>query len=97
LLRHELKLTAIPRGTGASDTNYRNYKFDGDGERRLTEWMRASLEVAAFASRDYGALEDELIAELRPVLCLKGWRNPQAPEIKAARTRCVEEARQTQR
>jgi len=40
-------------------------------------------------------LEQELIAWLEPVLCLKGWPNSQAAAIKALRADCVAEARRT--
>lgn len=97
LLKDELNLIAVPRGTGKSESNYRNYKFEGHGENRLTDWMRTKLEVAAIAATGYATLEDGLINELHPVLCLTGWPNPNSPDIKGARKRCVEEARQSKR
>jgi hypothetical protein len=97
LLRDELDLEPVQRGTGDSESNFRNYRFEDDGESRLTDWMRTNLEVAAIAATDYATLEDALITDLQPVLCLKGWPNPKAAEIKSARKRCVEEARQKSR
>jgi hypothetical protein len=97
LLRVKLDLKPVPRGTSASESNYRNYKFEDDGESRLTDWMRTNLEVAAIAATDYAMLEDALITDLQPVLCLKGWPNPNAAEIKSARKRCVEAARRKSR
>jgi hypothetical protein len=98
LMKGPLELMAIPRGTGTSDTNYRNYRFTEEGEQRLSAWMRDHLEVGiAEIPGVYGRAEEELIAWLEPVLCLKGWPNPQAPAIKALRAACVVEARRTVR
>ncbi len=36
LLKGDLNLTALPRSAGASKTNVQNYKFDPEGEKRLT-------------------------------------------------------------
>jgi hypothetical protein len=97
LLKDVLDLTAIPRGTGASDTNYRNYRFEGAGESRLMEWMKENLEIAVLPAAEYDDLETRLIAEVQPALCLKGWANPHAATIKASRKQCVEEARRIPR
>ena len=94
LLKDELGLRAQPRGTGASDSNYRCYRFDDSGEQRLSSWMHAELRVAAEPHRDPAAIERELIALACPPLNLTGWKNPNAVEIKALRKACVEEARQ---
>jgi hypothetical protein len=93
ILKEELGLRARPRGTGASETNFRNYRFDNEGERRLSEWMRRSLLVGVQAVPEPKALEDELITVARPPLNLKGWANPEAAGIKALRKACVNEAR----
>ena len=96
LLKDELGLTAIPRGTGSSDTNYRNYRFTEVGEKALSEWMAEHLQlgVAEVPGKSVW-LEQELITWLQPVLCLKGWPNSQAAAIKALRAECVAEARRT--
>lgn len=93
LLKNELELKAVPRGTGSSPTNYQNYRFTADGEERLTDWMRESLKIGICPVKDnYKSMEKELIAYLKPVLCLKGWPNPNAGFIKDLRKKCVEEA-----
>ena len=94
LLKTELGLTAIPRGTGSSETNYLNYRFAEGGEKALSKWMAEHLElgVAEVVGRSV-RLEQELIAWLQPVLCLKGWPNSQAAAIKVLRAECVAEAR----
>jgi hypothetical protein len=97
LLKDQLDLVVIPRGTGASDTNYRNYRFENEGESRLSEWMRAHLLVGVHPVDDPRALERELIGLARPPLNLTGWANSDAAEIKALRKACVEEARRTRR
>lgn len=98
LLKKELRLTAIPRGTGSSKSNYQNYRFTDDGEERLSTWMKSNLEIAVFVYEDdFEALEKELIQELKPILCLKGWANPSAEFIKGLRKNCVEEASKIER
>lgn len=93
LLKHDLRLDARPRGRGASETNYRNYRFDDDGEQRLSAWMHDHLRVAVHAVADPKLVEDELIPLARPPLNLKGWANPEARMIKDLRKVCVDEAR----
>jgi hypothetical protein len=97
LLKEELALTAIPRGTGASDTNYRNYRFADQGEQRLSQWMTTHLRVGVHAISDPAEIERELISLACPPLNLTGWANPAAADIKALRKACVEEARQNAR
>jgi epoxide hydrolase-like predicted phosphatase len=98
ILKEDLELTAIPRGTGPSETNYRNYRFTDEGEIELTGWMRSNLEVGVAAvGKDYERVEEELIRLLKPVLCLKGWPNPERARIKDLRQKCVIEARLTVR
>lgn len=97
LLREELNLAPRPRGTGASDTNYRCYRFDDSGEQRLSKWMQEHLHVAVQAVADPKELEAQLIALACPPLNLTLWRNPDAPAIKAARKACVEAARAERR
>jgi hypothetical protein len=93
LLKDELHLRAQPRGTGASETNYRNYRFDDDGEAALSRWMREHLRVAVHPCTDPDEIETDLIAAACPPLNLTKWANPHAVEIKALRRLCVEEAR----
>ena len=94
VLKSELDLHPRPRGTGASDTNFRNYRFDDKGERQLSEWMRRSLLVAVQPVADPNAVEDALISLACPPLNLKGWANPEAAHIKSLRKACVTEARE---
>jgi hypothetical protein len=93
LLKDELLLAARPRGTGTSKTNYTNYRFDEEGERRLTDWMREHLRVAAYAIANVPKVESELIGLACPPLNLTGWDNPDRAEIKRLRKQCAEEAR----
>ncbi|MGD8414701.1 MAG: hypothetical protein PVF33_10735, partial [Candidatus Latescibacterota bacterium] len=94
ILRDQLRLTAVPRSGGESESNVRSYKFDPDGETRLTSWMTENLEVGVCpVSRDhYEEVEKDLIAALEPVLNLTGWHNPVRNEIKRLRKRCADEA-----
>lgn len=93
ILKDELGLRALPRSAGSSKSNVRCYRFDEKGEAALTEWMRGNLLIAQVeVEGDVATREDELITELQPPLNLKGWSNPQAPQVKALRAACVREA-----
>lgn len=93
ILKEDLNLRALPRSSGASKSNVRCYRFDEKGEAALTEWMRSNLLVAqAEVDGHVAAAEHELIIKLQPPLNLKGWPNPQAPNVKALRSACVREA-----
>jgi hypothetical protein len=98
ILKNELHLTAIPRGKENSASNYTQYRFEQDGEERLTAWMKDNLEVGVRpVDEDFEAAEKILISELRPILCLKGWPNPLKKLIKDMRKTCANEARQVRR
>lgn len=97
LMIEELQLKPQPRGTGASETNYRNYRFDDAGEERLSRWMEANLRVGVHAVPEPRQVETELIALACPPLNLTHWANPQASTIKCARKACVEAARAAER
>ena len=86
LHKSALRLTAEPRSPGRSPTNYKNYRFGGDGEMRLSAWMRRSLICAIFAfAGDSRILEKRLIKKNEPPLNLTDWRNPQEAQIQALR------------
>ena len=93
LLRDTLALTPRPRGSGTSDINYRNYRFDDAGEDRLSAWMREHLQVGVRPLSYPGDVERELVRHGQPPLNLTLWANPGAVAIKAARKACVDAAR----
>ena len=94
ILKSRLGLTAMPRASGSSETNFRNFRFAGDGERQLSEWMRKNLEYAVFPfSGEVKQLEARLIEAHGPPLNLKGWRNPQGRVIRRLRGLCRDETR----
>ncbi len=97
LLIDELDLRPEPRSAGASDTNYRNYRFGETGEERLSTWMRGHLDVAVHPAADPQPLERELVVLAGPPLNLTHWPNPDARMIKAARKRCADAARNARR
>jgi hypothetical protein len=94
ILKKTLHLVAIPRNDGKSDRDFINYRFDDDGEKRVTDWMTSSLDVGicSLDPKDL-VLEKELISLLKPVLNLTGWKNPDRKEIKRLRKSCADEAR----
>ena len=72
----------------------RNFRFAGDGEQRLSEWMMKNLDYSVFPlSGDVEELEARLIEAHGPPLNLKGWQYPQAKAIRRLRGLCWEEAR----
>ena len=91
-LKEQLELVARPRGSGTSKTNFYNYRFDPDGEDRLTGWMNRHLNVRTWPTRNFEALEEILKPRLRPLLNLEGW-NPHNSAIRALRKVCADEAR----
>lgn len=94
LLKDTRCLRAVPRGPGNAATNYSNYKFDTEGEVRLTEWMHANLEIGVCPiPSGYEEMERALIAELKPPLCLQGWPNPHCQDVRRMRRVCADEAR----
>ena len=94
ILKDQLRLKAIPRGTGKSKTNYRSFRFTDEGEKRLTQWMRSNLEYAIYPYLgDIDVLEADLIRENEPPINLTNWSNPQKGHIQALRSNCAEEAK----
>ena len=94
ILKSELELEAIPRAPGPSPKNYDCYSFAGDGEIRLSDWMRLCLEYAIVElSSNLRAVETATIVEMQPPLNLTGWPNPQRRYIKDLRKTCKSEAK----
>jgi len=94
LLKYQLQLTAIPRGSGKSEKDFQNYCFEHDGELRLTEWMNSYLEVSiCIVKKNIRDTEKSIISKLRPVLCLQDCQNNQKSNIKLLRKLCADEAR----
>lgn len=93
LLKTELQLVAIPRGSGGSDSDFTHYRFEVDGERRLTDWMLEHLELGMCPVDDPTQVEAGLPGLLAPPLNLKDCRNPEAQQVRALRKACADEAR----
>jgi hypothetical protein len=94
LIKQRLSPHAIPRSSGASETNLRNITFADGGEYRLTPWMRANLTYSHQPlPSDVREREREIIAVLQPRLSLTGWSNPDQEQNKRLRAGCVQEAR----
>jgi hypothetical protein len=98
LLKQELQLHACRRADGRSPTNWRNFRFSDEGEEALTTWMknRLRMNLVPIPTGDRAKIEQVeqwLIANLKPPLNLKGWRNPQARTLRNLRKICRDEAR----
>lgn len=93
ILKESLQLTAKQRGSGSSKSNFTKYRFNSDGEERLTRWMRENLRVRTYPTRNYEALEKLLLPRMRPLLNLESW-NPHNAEIRRLRKICADEARE---
>lgn len=93
ILKDRLRLRALPRAPGPSRTNVLNYRFDADGEARLTHWMRENLTYSyRETTGNIAAAEKDAILSACPPLNLKGWKNDQRDEIKRLRAVCAAEA-----
>jgi GIY-YIG catalytic domain len=93
LLEERLDLVARPRGQGKTRQDFYCYRFELDGEDRLTDWMTANIHVAVQPTGEYVAAERELTGRAQPPLNLSGWANPDAVEIKRRSKACADEAR----
>ena len=100
ILREQLNLHPVPRGTSEnSERRFRNYKFDPEGEVRLTEWMKANLGLSFYPmERDLEqikVLEKALIDQVVPVLNLKdNYSNIFYSLVENARNICVQLAKE---
>lgn len=87
ILKHQGRLMkVIPRGTGDSASNFRNFRFSDECESALTGWMVEHLTYNFVAlDKDIKAVECQLIENLCPPLNLKGWLKPQSRELRRLR------------
>lgn len=93
ILKKKLQLRALPRSPGASRSNVLNYRFEAEGEERLTNWMRENLTYSYREVADnVAAAEKAEIMEECPPLNLIGWKNEDRSEIKRLRAFCAAEA-----
>ena len=92
VLKDELRLTALARGRGKTRSDFVNFRFEAEGEDRLTAWMRDHLSVNTWPTNNYDVLERALIRELCPPLNLEK-ANPKNEAIRSLRRLCADEAR----
>ena len=92
VLHDVLRLKARPR----QDRWVANYRFDPEGEARLTAWMQANLSVSwleCASAAEAKHREPGLIFETAPVLNLQHHpRGPWEAAVPGLRDRCREEA-----
>ncbi len=94
MLLRQLNLTPQPRSDNTEDKKrFTNYKFDSDGEVKLTDWIKTHVFVMPVPSPYPKAVEDLLITELSPPLNLTTWLNPYRKRIKIKRAMCVQLAK----
>jgi len=99
LLREQLNLQPIPRNISEnSDRKFRNYKFDPEGEIKLTDWMKANLGLSFYPMEScielIKVLEKGLINKLAPVLNLQdNYGNIFYSLVENARNICVQLAK----
>lgn len=95
LLREKLNLRPVPRNISEnSERRFMNYKFDPDGEIKLTEWMRINLGLSFYPIENDMSrirfLEKELIQKIVPVLNLRdNYHNIFYSLVENARNTCI--------
>ncbi len=105
ILKSELNLKAIPRSPNGKPNDFYNYKFTMEGEERLTNWMKANLEIGisplpSISTSELKELEKGIIEYASPALNLdKNIKsvNPLIVKLEALRKICKEEAEETSR
>lgn len=92
LLKCNLGLNAFPRGRALKRRDVDHFNF-GDGETRLTAWMREHLLIArAPVAAPARAIEKALIFRLQPPINLTDWQNPHFSTIREFKRACRDEA-----
>jgi hypothetical protein len=95
LLRDTLDLHAQPRNPSRPE-RFSNYGLRGDGDERLTRWMREHLRLAVWQRPTDVVLIDverSLLAAWQPPLNLKDVHTPWSGQLSAARKVMAAEAR----
>jgi uncharacterized protein (TIGR02246 family) len=99
LLADDLDLVAMPRRRPAYQgvQKWTHCALKEDGERRLSDWMQANLELAIWVSAEDAPLSEiraALLREWLPPLHLLDTTTPWTAYVKAARTALTEQAKQ---
>jgi len=101
ILKETLELVAIPRGGKNDSKSCENYKFTLTGEKDLTNWMRANLEIGYWVPEpdiNYKQLREKekaVTIKLKPSLDLDNRTsryNPLADKLRELRGICKIEA-----
>ncbi len=96
LLRESLSLIPTPRSnTEESNRRFTNYKFEEEGEVKLTKWMKKNLGLSFYeydkSPKEIETLEKSLIQKLKPILNIKdNLENPYLEVLKNKRKQCVQ-------
>lgn len=108
LLRDELQLQPVPRDPcrprrrrtnpahryrSLQSAPFVNYRFDDDGEERLSRWMQENLRVGIYPIPRPAATSFDLVEIACPPLNLRS-KNPLGATVRSAHKTCVEAARE---
>ncbi len=97
ILYGELNLEARPRGGPTDSKRVDNYTFESKGDERLSEWMKANLEIGYWVSpqqidkKHLRGLEKQLTIQMKPTLDLDIRTrkfNPLAVKLTCYRNKC---------
>ncbi len=89
VLREPLGLTAWLGDAGDPHL----YRFDPEGEARLTAWIRDHVRVSVEVSAEAFASELAVLAREKPPLNLKDVTHALTDRVTAFKNRCIDEAR----
>ena len=102
ILKNQLQLRAVKRDINPKKLRADKYKFDGDGEQKLTDWMSLNLDLGYWISEQQldrerlRKLEEQILIQLHPTLDLDARTkkyNPLAKEIDELRGICRNEVK----
>lgn len=101
VLKQQLKLTALTRNGTTDQTAIDNFKFEADGDQRLSHWMLSNLKIGYWEDHNkisyqvLRQLEEAVIKEIKPTLDLDNRTrkyNPLESVLDALRKICKVEA-----
>jgi hypothetical protein len=95
LLRADLGLTGMPRNP-ANPGHFSSYGLSPNDDQRLTDWMRAHLEIAVWVtdrSQPLRDVERDVLRRLNPPLNIQGVDHRWKAQVQSCRAAMAAEAR----